>query len=232
MPLIFISFLRISLSGGIVIKTRIYNLVCGLVYLPSDASGSDKSDSDGTFWTLRIPPSSGSSFNSIGGPPSKHCKRKAKRKNQLSIWIRPSECKSGNIIEPHSVSVQWSEHNYICYIIISSIRSLYLAAFLFFIHCAVHTAHRAPTNWTARMKGNAHSNEAYLHSLTSPFFLSPFQLCWTARSASVFMSQSNRSSTCKAFRWIKIDMSSSSSRLAHRSLDWPSYRFDLFLPTN
>lgn len=31
------------------------------------------SDSDGTFRILRIPPSSGSSFSKIGGPPSKLC---------------------------------------------------------------------------------------------------------------------------------------------------------------
>lgn len=42
------------------------------MYLPNEASGSEISDSDGTFWILRIPPSSGSSFNKIGAPVSKH----------------------------------------------------------------------------------------------------------------------------------------------------------------
>lgn len=42
-------------------------------HLPSEFSGSDRSESDGTFWMLRIPQSSGSSFIFMGAPPSKCC---------------------------------------------------------------------------------------------------------------------------------------------------------------
>lgn len=144
------------------------------VHLPNEASASDKSDSDGTFWMLRMPPSSGSSFNSIGGPPSKHWKWQMKWVEYLlrAIVLYAFNAESGREEwRAASCGHQLMNHNNERYDII--VRSNFFLPFClstslrsdFAAVCGATHRHR-PIEPLARSRS---VNKAYLLSATSPF---------------------------------------------------------------